>query len=443
MRKTTKTGLIAGAALLALVLVSAALAERYGRAEEMGGPVALAQAIAYAPPVLWEPIAEAEAEIDIAPLPLPFALPPGVVSAVFVEDSTGPDDGASRLFASMRAHGIDLHSARGSPFGLIAPADVVILKINAQWDQRGGTNTDLVRAVIREILAHPDGFTGEIIIADNGQAQFGSAPGGGGSLDWARNNAEDQSQSNMALIRYFQAQGHRVTGSLWDVFTRTRVQEFSEGDMRDGFVVEDFVRPTGITVSYPKFTTEFGTHVSFRHGIWDPATRTYDSESLKVINMPVLKSHSLFQVTAAVKNYMGVPSDWLTRGPGRAHNSVGTGGMGTLLVETRLPVLHITDMIWIGPDRGPRVDFHAAVRTNMIAASLDPVALDYWTARHVLMPAAARLPGGRAAAMNPAGTTPGTFGHWLRLSMNELLAAGVATTMDPAQMLIVRDGVAQ
>jgi hypothetical protein len=213
--------------------------------------------------------------------------------------------------------------------------------------------------------------------------------------------------------------------------------------MRDGFVVESAVRATGIAVSYPKFTTEFGTRVSFRNGIWNQASGSFDSASLKVINMPVLKSHMLFQVTAAVKNYMGVPSDWLTRNSGRAHNSVGTGGMGTLMVETRMPVLNITDMIWIAPDRGPRADFNMAVQVNRIAASTDPVALDYWTARHVLMPEAARVPGGRAPAMDPAGTQPGTFGHWLRLSMNEIRAAGFPTTMNPAEMLIVQNGVAQ
>ncbi|MDR0511492.1 MAG: DUF362 domain-containing protein [Treponema sp.] len=372
------------------------------------------------------------------------ALPAGLVSAVFVESSDGTDDGVVRLIQSMRNHGLEFYQTQAAPNGLIASGDVVLLKINAQWDQRGGTNTDLIRATIREILNHPEGFTGEIIVADNGQAQFGSAPGGGGSLNWARNNAVDQTQSTLRVIRDFQAMGYRVTGVLWDEFTRIRVQEFNTGDMRNGFVVENTVRSTGIAISYPKFTTEFGTMVSFRYGIWDSATQTYNSDILKVINMPVLKSHSLFQVTAAVKNYMGVPSDWLTRqiqgGRGRAHNSVGTGGMGTLMVYTRMPILNITDMIWIGPDRGPRVDFHAAVQTNKIAASTDAFALDYWTARYVLIPQAARVPGGRSAAMNPAGMQPGTFGHWMRLSMAELHRAGIPATMNPAEMLVVQSG---
>ena len=205
--------------------------------------------------------------------------------------------------------------------------------------------------------------------------------------------------------------------------------------MTDGFVVEDFMQPTGFEISYPKFTTEFGTMVSFKEGVWNASARTYDSEVLKVINMPVLKSHGLFQVTAAVKNYMGVPSDRLTSR--RPHNSVGRGGMGTLMVKTRVPVLNILDMIWIGPDQGPRNTYAMATQINKIAASTDSVALDYWAAKNILMPEAARLPGGRAASMNPDGTEPGTFGHWLRLSMNELHSAGIPATMNESEMRVI------
>jgi hypothetical protein len=40
--------------------------------------------------------------------------------------------------------------------------------------------------------------------------------------------------------------------------------------------------------------------------------------------------------------------------------------------------------------------------------------------------------------MNPALNEPGTFGHWLRLSLNEMLAAGYNFTMDENEMLVVR-----
>ncbi|MCL2579387.1 MAG: DUF362 domain-containing protein [Oscillospiraceae bacterium] len=359
---------------------------------------------------------------------------PGV-SQIFVEPTTGVDDGVERLIHAMEMHGQPFYRTQAIPWGLFGADDVIILKINCQWDERGGTNTDLIRLVIGAIVAHPDGFTGEVIVADNGQGQFGSA-GSGGSLSWTNNNAVDQSQSATVVINDFAGQGHRVTGVLWDTFTRVRVGQFSEGDYTDGFVVEDEIRATGLEITYPKFTTEFGTHVSFREGIWDSDSARYDSDALKVINMPVLKSHFIFQVTGAVKNYMGTPSDFLTSA--RAHHSVGTGGMGTQMAQTRMPTLNILDMIWIAVERGPASPYSTARQMNLIAASTDPVALDYWAARHVLIPAAAQLPGGgRAASMDPAGDYPGTFGHWLRLSKLELQAAGFPVTMNPEEMNII------
>jgi len=356
------------------------------------------------------------------------------VSTIFVENTNGLDDGVIRLINAMEANGQPFYQSVSTPSGLIAANDVVLLQINVQWAERGGTNTDLIARTIEAILAHPDGFTGEIIIADNGQAQFGSG-GRGGNLDWDNPNSACRQQSTLDVISAFQEEGYRVTGVLWDEFTTVQVREFYEGDYTDGFFVEDHIRSTGLEITYPKFTTAFGTHVSFREGIWDSGYRQYDPDQLKVINMPVLKSHMLFQQTGAVKGYMGVVSDRLTQT--RAHHSVGTGGMGTQMVYSRMPVLNIMDMIWVGPDRGPASSYNQAVEVNMIAASTDPVALDVWATVHVLIPEAEKIPGGRAAAMDPTLNEPGTFGHWLRLSLNEMLAAGYNFTMDASEMLVV------
>ncbi|MGQ9782127.1 MAG: hypothetical protein ACUVQ8_07790 [Nitrososphaeria archaeon] len=46
------------------------------------------------------------------------------------------------------------------PEGLIARDDVLIIKVNSQWNERGGTNTDLLRKIIGAIIVHPNGFTG-------------------------------------------------------------------------------------------------------------------------------------------------------------------------------------------------------------------------------------------------------------------------------------------
>jgi len=359
-----------------------------------------------------------------------------------VDDTTGNDGGFARLISLMDENGLLFYASpeagkgRG-PYGLIARDDVVIIKVNSQWDERGGTNTDLLKAVIQAIMEHPDGFIGEIVVADNGQAQYGSAPGGGGSLDYDRNNAENTSQSVQDVVDHFSG-SHKVSTYLWDTITTRRVSEYFEGDAEDGYVVNATVNDnTGIMVSYPKFRTKFGTYVSFRLGIWSPQKRIYDSNRLKVINMPVLKSHSGYGVTAAVKHYMGVVSDKLTAQlGGRAHQTVGRGGMGTEMVETRFPVLNILDAIWVNalPGNGPGTSYSEAARTNIVAASTDPVALDYWGAKYILLQVAQNKGYTGASSIDPDNTASGSFGDWLRLSMQEIANAGYRATVDESRM---------
>ena len=363
------------------------------------------------------------------------------VSDIFVvSGTTGDDDGVERLVGLMGSRGTPFYLSEADgessgPGGLIASDDVVLIKVNCQWDERGGTNTDLVKALIQIILNHPDGFDGEVVIADNGQRQYGSG-GSGGSLDWERNNAEDVSQSMQDVVDSF-AQNHRVSTYLWDEITTTRVGEYSDGDMGDGYVVNATASlMTGIMVSYPKFRTEHGTYLSLKHGVWDPETETYDGGSLKLINVPVLKTHIIYGITACVKHYMGVPSDRLTAGLGsRTHDTVGDGGMGTLMVETRFPVLNVLDAIWVnarlGSQAGPSTPYQRATRVDVIAASTDPVALDHWASKHILMEAA---PDGDKASIDPDNEQPGSFGVWLRLSMDEIMRAGYQATVDEDRM---------
>ncbi|MCS7120632.1 MAG: DUF362 domain-containing protein [Nitrososphaerota archaeon] len=359
-----------------------------------------------------------------------------------VQGTNGNYEGVTKLIQIMGSHGLLFYKSEEEgltkgPSGLISKDDVIIIKVNSQWDERGGTNTDLLRALIKSIIEHPDGFIGEIIVADNGQAQYGSAPGGGGSFNYALNNAENTSQSVQEVVNYF-AGSHKVSTYLWDTITTKLVKEYFEGDMEDGYIVNTTRDPeTGIMVSYPKFRTKFGTYVSFKLGIWDPNKRAYDSERLKVINMPVLKSHSIYGVTACVKHYMGVVSDKLTSQFGqRAHNTVGTGGMGTQMVETRFPTLNILDAIWVNaiPGNGPRTRYSDATKANVIAASIDPVALDYWASKYILLQIA-RINGySRTSSLDPDYAAPGSFGNWLRLSMQEITRSGYQATVDETRM---------
>jgi hypothetical protein len=333
----------------------------------------------------------------------------------------------------------DTSGINQGPNGLIAKNDVILIKINCQWAERGGTSTDLLKELIQMIVVHPDVFVGEIVVADNGQAQFGSF-GNGGSLNWANNNAEDRSQSAQDVVDMFSV-SFNVSTYLWDSITWESVGEYSDGDINDGYFVNQTVNPvTGIQVSYPKFQTDFGTYISFKEGIWNPITGSYDSEKLKVINFPVLKSHVGYGVTASMKHYMGVVSAKQTN----AHEKVATGGMGTEMVETRFPTLNILDAVWVNANpatsssHGPTTPYGAATRVNVVMASTDPVALDYWAAKHVLMQTAKSIGYTDTNTIDPDYTSntglAEEFGVWLSLTENEIVDGGYPVTSDENKM---------
>jgi hypothetical protein len=359
-----------------------------------------------------------------------------------VKGTNGADDGINRLIGLMGEKDFKLYLStkkgyKQGPEGLIAKDDVILIKVNSQWDERGGTNTDLVKNIIEEILSHPDNFTGEIIVTDNGQGDQYGAVGSGGSFDWERNNAVERSQSIQDVVDLF-SQNYFVSTYLWDTLTTNIVEEFAEGDEEDGYVVKrEVVVDTNTLVSYPKFTSPYGTQVSFKHGIYMSDINDYDVDKLKVINVPVLKSHRIYGVTGAVKHYMGVSSDKITKDLGyRAHNTVIDGGMGTLMVQTRVPTLNIMDAIHINakPRDGPRTHYESSTELDIIAASTDPVAIDYWGSKELLCKTCEKIIGEDNYSMNPDNKETGSFGDWLHLSMKKLNSAGYEFTNDPKKI---------
>jgi hypothetical protein len=369
--------------------------------------------------------------INLSPMRSQFLEPSDIFA---VTGTFGNDDVVPRLIELMQSHGLPFY-AQNSSLGIIDKDDVVIIKVNSQWDERGGTNSDLVKALVQAILDHPQGFAGEVVIADNGQGQYGST-GRGGSLSYARNNAEDKAQSMQAVADSFPDQ--KVSTYLWDTITNKKVGEYGEGDMADGYILSGPPdEQTKIAVTYPKFQTKYGTHISFKLGVWDAANGSYNSQRLKVLNVPVLKTHVIYGVTACIKHYMGVGSDMQSReAGGRAHNSVGSGGMGTEMAQTRFPDLNILDAIWINahPGSGPSTSYDEADQAGIIAASIDPAALDYWAAKNILMPAAREKGYDDLESMDPDNVSSGSFGDWLRLSSAEIQKAGHRATVSEKSM---------
>jgi len=100
--------------------------------------------------------------------------------------------------------------------------------------------------------------------------------------------------------------------------------------------------------------------------------------------------------------------------------------------------LNILDAIWVNavPGAGPRASYNSATRVNVIAASIDPIALDYWATKYILVQIARSKGYSGTSSMDPDNTDPASFGNWLRLSMQEIRRSGYQATTDEAQMNI-------
>ena len=367
----------------------------------------------------------------------------------FVQKASGEegnlDLAVSSLIELMEAQGLYFYKNASLSSGLIGNNDVVILKVNGQWPYNGGTNTDLVKSVINALVGHPDGFTGEVVIADNGQ--------GLGSMNHAQSNSFYRDQSNADVAGMFDP--YHVSAFLWDTIRSQTVDDFDDGDFTDGYVRNStWNSDTEIYVSYPKFTTEYGTYISFKEGVWDNMTG-FDSDRLKVINMPVLKSHFIYGVTGCIKHYMGVPQGYIVPSVDistpHEHFSIAQGGMATLMVETRAPILNILDMIWINANplesssrRGPYGNYDFTTFTDVIGASQDPVALDYWASKNILVPIAmlnydtySSLDPDYEPLSPPYGGSEQmeeSFHNYLRRSKDVLIDAGLQATMNQTEM---------
>lgn len=343
--------------------------------------------------------------------------------------------GINNLLALMGRGGLKFYesvtdSLTSGPGGIIGADDVVVIKINYQWTQRGGTNVDVLSGVVRKIVEHPDGFTGEIVICENGQ--FVDVA----NFDRLENNAKDRTHSPHDVVMEFQGLGYDISHYDWTLVRFDSVGEYSAGDSTDGYILYDYNPEVSGRVSYPKFQTDYETYISLKYGVWDAVGETYDRERLKFINIPVLKSHgAVYGATASVKNYMGVVTIELDT---RSHDAVATGLMGTHIAEVELADLNIIDAIFINanPTGGPSTSYTQASRWKQLAAGVDPVALDMWAVKNILIPGflfRGFTPPWPDPSADPDDST-GAFREYLDNSMYQLLAAGYTVTNDTTQI---------
>lgn len=264
----------------------------------------------------------------------------------------------------------------GGKDGLIDKNDIVLIKVNAQWKYKGCTNSDVIRGLIQRILEHPGGFNGEIVLFENGQ--------GGGSMDcdsmWGGRypdsgvhaNAEDESHSFSYLVD--------------KVFADEKVSLYLLDPIRETFISSDDHSTDGYRklnrVSYPCFTTAKGNRIELKQGIWNVAGY---HQNLKLINVPVLKHHGGCGITGALKHFYGVLSMADGKSGERHYAKLGQH-CGEMISHVRTPVINILDCIWVTQINWAGYPPKHTTRLNQLLASIDPVALDYWAAKHLLYP---------------------------------------------------------
>ena len=292
--------------------------------------------------------------------------------------------GLDYLLYMMADKGIKLYRSKkenqlSGPSGLIEPEDVVLIKVNAQWKYRGCTNSDLIRGLIERILEHPDTFSGEIVIMENGQ--------GRGSL-----NCDTQTNRNHYPDRNVHANAlnekHSYTFLVDKIFNDPRVSYYLLDPIRERFIDQSDHKADGYRlfgdVSYPCFTSSNGNRIELKEGVWDGKRF---KKNLKLINVPVLKHHDRrgSEITGALKHFYGVVS--MSDGYRQFRHYVGLGETCARMIQRiRTPVLHIMDAIWVSHKVLQGYPDNICYQANQLMASQDPVALDFCAAKYIMYP---------------------------------------------------------
>ncbi len=352
--------------------------------------------------------------------------------------------------------------------------DIVIIKPNAQWKRHGITNTNTIKGFIDLILDIPD-FRGEIIIAENHHYNPDNGRG------WTTEKRNGDYNLNELTEYYNNIGSPNVTKYHWhDAGSNPTPLQGNAGDGRivkgpkggDGYVWSDEEynyqgRKTKMT--YPIFTSaQSGKVIDFKNGIWQDGR--YTEQPLKLINFSSLNHHSkTFGVTASIKNYLGIVdmtcgfqgseppgyynfhyialgwpkdtlignlfeefatwqymrrSNFLSKAIRKiCPNSGALGGaVGRFMKTIRRADLNIISAEYVGHEGRWSTPVHA----KTVLASTDPVALDYYAAKYLLLPL-----GGSKKAYNDPDNSEGAFRQYLELCHAE----GIGT-LNENEMLV-------
>jgi hypothetical protein len=325
---------------------------------------------------------------------------------------------------------------------IVGKDDVVLIKVSAQWWNQGMTNVAAVKRVIEQILAI-EGFAGEVVVFEN--THFRLADGSGLSRAWTHPSARNVDVEGWTklgdLIDHFKnfdapvsfvglvdAGPNELAEGTWHdpgrahgVYGGDGRAPIAPGETRDGYhwdfarafrLKRSWVDHAQTPLSWPVFTSpRSGLLIDFKDGVIkrEGEKRVPAQRKLTWINMTTANQHNDTGFTGCCKSAMGVvdmSAGWLGTDPRvRGYQSVHffgfpdalwrmAGPLADFAKRVRAPDLYLAVAEWVAatPPSGwregadIRIEASSAFRKRTVVAGTDPVAIDSWCVRNLLMP---------------------------------------------------------
>jgi len=321
---------------------------------------------------------------------------------------------------------------------VVGTDDVVIVKVSAQWWNQGMTNVAAVKRVLEHVLERP-GFRGEVIVFEN--THFRMPDGSGLSRAWvhpSERNVDVPGFTKLGdLVEHFRdrvgfvglvdAGASALADDDWMDPTHAAGRyggdgrgPIAPGDTRDGYhwdfarafrLEKSWVDDAQTPLTWPRFTSpRTGLVVDLASGVHrrENGKLIPTGQKLTWLNLTTANEHGASGLTAACKSTMGIvdmSAGILGTHPlVRDYRSIHYFGLGKPTAqwrmagplayfarEVRKPDLILTVAEWVAyePDdhREPvdiRLDGRTCFQAKTVIAGTDPVAMDTWTARHVM-----------------------------------------------------------
>jgi hypothetical protein len=283
--------------------------------------------------------------------------------------------------------------------------DVVVLKPNGQWPNQGYTHTLCLKALIDVILNRPGGFAGEIMIAEHVHRDPSTAL----NTSYCWNMSAANRQRNWPDMNYLQLVDDYHARGIPNV-TANPLYDSGQG----GFVAatgpgglsasqQGWVRTTYTTAANGRTvrlsnailrSSYSGKLIDLKNGVWQNGS--YNGQKVRLIFLPTLNNHSGLDSqdyagpTSAIKCHLGIveftgSSGYSLHGVGYDTNQADAVGesVGHLITRVVTPTFYLTCAEYTG--YGGRTNSYAT-HTRAVGLCADPVTLDYWMCKYVMLP---------------------------------------------------------